>query len=86
MALKSVEVTSTSRTPDLNDLEIKIIHATCDTCSDDVVHRFAGGDGIGTFQVIKNAADSGLESGYRVKCPNGHGAGFSVSEISCKLP
>jgi hypothetical protein len=85
MPLLSVQVQRTPVTAELNDLLITAIHATCGTCGDGCKYRYANGGGPGTFVAIRNTAESGLPSGYRVTCPEGYGEGFSVAEISLKL-
>jgi hypothetical protein len=81
MALKKVEIDRVPRNDSpLSDASVKAIHATCDACGDGREHRYVA-DGANSFQAIQNSADSGLPSGYRVRCPAGHGEGFTVAEI-----
>jgi uncharacterized protein (DUF983 family) len=86
MALKSVEIERPHEPKHAGEFLVAALHATCEACGDGRVHRYTHGDGPGFFQCIRNAASSGIESGYRVKCPHGHGEGFSVGNISAKLP
>jgi hypothetical protein len=83
--VKDVEIDRPSDANTPGGFRVVAIRATCDTCGDEREHRYTNA-GPSAFQVICNTAESGLPSGYRVKCPSGHGQGFSVADISMKLP